>query len=64
MLRKISDIISYKIESKYEEWVKIFESEEADLRYYVFDIKPLFRVFCKNDPKKIILLTENFPQYH
>jgi len=42
MSRKITNVISFKIESKFEEWVKIFDSKEADLKHSKFDIKPLF----------------------
>ena len=54
MSRKITTVLSFKIESKFEEWVKIFDSKEADLRHSEFDIKPLFRGFSKDDPKKVI----------
>ena len=54
MSRKITTLISFKIESKFEEWVKIFDSKEADLRHSEFEIKPLFRGFSKDDTKKVI----------
>ena len=54
--REITTIISFKIESKFEEWVKNFDSKEADLRYSEFDIKLLFKGFSKDDPKKIICI--------
>ena len=38
MSRKITTVISFKIESIFEEWVKIFDSKEADLRHSEFDI--------------------------
>ena len=41
----------------YEEWVKIFDNKESDLRFSEFDIKPLFRCFSKDDPKKNCLHT-------
>ena len=53
MSRKITTVISFKIESTFEEWVKIFDSKEADLRHSEFDIKPLFRGFSKDDIKKV-----------
>ncbi len=56
MSREIRTVISFKIESAFEEWVKIFDSKEADLRYSEFDIKPLFREFSKDDPKKFICI--------
>ena len=42
MSKKITTLISLKNDSKFKEWVKIFASKEADLRYSKFDIKPLF----------------------
>ena len=56
MPRKITTVISFKIKSTFEEWVKIFDSKEADLRHSEFDIKPLFRGFSKDDPKKVICI--------
>ncbi len=56
MSRKIKTLISFKIESLLEEWVKIFDSKEADLRHSEFDIKPLFRELSKDDPKKVICI--------
>ena len=54
MSRKIRTVISFKIEITFEEWVKIFDSKEAD-RHSEFDIKPLLRGFSKeDDPKKVI----------
>ena len=34
MSRKITTVISFKIESKFEEWVKILDSKKADLRHF------------------------------
>ncbi len=54
--QKITTVIPFKIERKFEEWVKIFESKEVELRHSEFDIKPLFRGFSKDDPKKVICI--------
>ena len=56
MTRKITTIISFKTESTFEEWVKIFDSKEAELRHSEFDIKPLLRGFSKDDPNKVICI--------
>ena len=56
MFRKITNVISFKIGSTFEERVKIFDSKEADLRHCEFDINPFFRGFSKNDPKKVICM--------
>ena len=58
MSRKITTVIFFKIESTFEEWVKIFDSKEADLRHYEFDMKPLFRVLSKDDPKQVICINQ------
>ena len=58
MSRKITTLISFKIESTFEEWVKIVDSKEADLRHSGFDIKPLIRGFGKDDPKKLIYIDQ------
>ena len=58
MSREITTIISFKIESTFEEWVKIFDSKEADLRHSEFDINLLFRGFRKDDPKKVICINK------
>ncbi len=56
MSSRIATIISFKIESRIEEWVKIFDSKEADLRHSEFDIKTLFKEFIKDDPEKVICI--------
>ena len=48
--------ISYSLMSRKITTVKIFDSKEADLRHSEFDIKPLFRGFSKDDPKKVICI--------
>ena len=58
MPREITTVISFNIENTFEEWVKIFDSKEADLRHSEFNIKPLFRGFSKDDPKKVICIPQ------
>ena len=58
MSRKIITVIFFKIKSQYEDLVKIFDIKEADLRHSAFDIKPLFRGFSKDDPKKVICINQ------
>ena len=50
--------ISYSLMSRNITTVKIFDSKEADLRHSEFDIKPLFRGFSKDDPKKLICINQ------
>jgi len=54
--RQITKIISFKVESTFQEWVKIFDSKEADLKYTEFKIQPLFRGCNIDDPKKVICI--------
>ena len=54
MSKEITTVISFKIESTFKEWVKIFDSKESYLRHSEFDITPLFRGFSKDDLKKVI----------
>ena len=56
MSGKMKIVISFKIENKLEEGLKIFESKEAPIRHTEFYIKPFFRGFCKDDTKKVICI--------
>ena len=58
MSRKITTLISFNIETKFEEWIKIFDSKESDLIHSEFDIKALFRGLSKDDPKKVICINQ------
>ena len=58
MSREITTEISYKIEITFEEWVKIFYSKGTDLRRSEFNIKPFFRLFSKDHPKKVIFINK------
>jgi len=53
MSRKVTNVISLYIESIFEEWVKIFDIKEADLKYPEFYINLLFRRCSKDDLKKV-----------
>ena len=59
MSRKITTIISFQVESTFEEWGKIIDSEEADLIHYEFEVNPLFRGFSKDDPKRVIFINQS-----
>ena len=52
----VTSVFTFKIESTFDEWAAIFDSEEADKRHSEFDIKPLFRGVSKEDPQKIIVI--------
>ena len=53
MSRKITSVISLKIESTFRKWVNIFDSKEANLKNSQIDIKILFKGFSKFEPKKV-----------
>ncbi len=59
MTLQITTVLTFKIESTFEEWSAIFDSEEADRRHSEFKIKPIFRGVSKNDPKKVIVLLQS-----
>ena len=58
MTIKITTVLTFKIESTFEDWSAIFDSEEAERRHSEFDIKPIFRGVSKDDPKKVIVLLQ------
>ena len=37
----INSVFTFKIEITFDEWVAIFNSEDAETRYAEYDIKPL-----------------------
>ena len=51
MSRKITTLISFKIQCEFEEWAKIFDIKRADQRHPKFDIYQFLRGFSKVDPK-------------
>ena len=51
----VTSVFTFKIESTFDEWVAIFDSEEADKRHAEFDIKPLYRGVSKEDYQKFIV---------
>ena len=52
----VTSVFTFKIESSFDEWVKIFDSEEAEKRHAQFDIKPLYRGVSKEDSQKVIVI--------
>ena len=56
MSYSVTSVFTFKIESTFEEWAAIFDSEEAYKRHTEFDIKPLFRGVSKEDPQKVIVI--------
>tara|TARA_B100000886_G_C20097246_1_gene356344 strand:+ start:230 stop:475 length:246 start_codon:yes stop_codon:yes gene_type:complete len=56
--RKITTVISTKIESPFEEWVKNIYSKKADLRHSEFDIKSLFSVSSIDGSQKSVCINQ------
>ena len=56
MFNSVTSVFTFKIESTFEEWAAIFDSEEAAKRHTEFNIKPLFRGVSKEDPQKVIVI--------
>ena len=52
----ITTVIYFKIESKFEEWVKTFDTLEAERRHAEFGINPFFRDHSNDDPQKVICI--------
>ena len=52
----VTSVFTFNIESTFNEWVEIFDSEEAEKRHAKFDIKPLYRGVSKDDPQKVIVI--------
>ena len=52
----VTSVFTFTIESTFDEWVAIFDSEEANKRHAEFDIKPLYRGVSKEDPQKVIVI--------
>ena len=52
----VTSVFTFKIESTFDEWAKIFDSEEAYKRHSLFDINPLYRGVSKEDPQKVIVI--------
>ena len=52
----VTSVFTFKIESTFDEWVAIFDSEEAEKRHAEYDIKPLYRVVSKEDSQKVVVI--------
>ena len=56
MTKHITTIFTFKIDSTFDKWLEFFDSEDSFKRLSEFNIKPLFRGQCKEDPKKVIVI--------
>ena len=52
----VTSVFTFKIESSFDEWVAIFDSEEAEKKHSEYDIKPLYRGVSKEDSQKVIVI--------
>ena len=58
MSRTIINVISFKVGCEFEEWVKNFDSKEADRRNSQFDIETLLRITNRDNLKKVICINK------
>ena len=56
MSSSVTSVFTFKIESSFDEWAAIFDSEEANKRHSEFNIKPLFRGVSMEDSQKVIVI--------
>ncbi len=52
----VTAVFTFKIESTFDKWVAIFDSEEAEKRHAEYDIKSLYRGVSKEDYQKVIVI--------
>jgi len=49
-------VFIFKISNTFEEWVKIFDSEETDQFHKSFGISPFYRGKSLTDPQQVIVI--------
>ena len=49
-------VFTFKISNKFEEWVKIFDSEEIEEFHKNVGIKPIYRGKSITDPQEVIVV--------
>ncbi len=52
----VTSVFTFKIESTFDEWVAIFNSEDAEKRHAEYDINLLYKGVSKEDPQKVIVI--------
>ena len=52
----ITSVFTFRIKSTFDEWVAIFDNEEAEKRHAEYDIKPLYGDVSKEDSQKVIVI--------
>ena len=56
MSSTVTSVFTFKVESTFDEWAAIFDSNEATRRHREFNIQPLYRGCSDDDPQKIIVI--------
>ena len=55
----VTSVFTFKVESTFDEWAAIFDSEEATRRHREFNIQPLYRGVNRDDPQEIIVIHQH-----
>ena len=59
MSSTVTSVFTFKVESTFDEWAAIFDSNEAKKRHREFNIQPLYRGCSYDDPQKIIVIHQH-----
>ena len=59
MSSTVTSVFTFQVESTFDEWAAIFDSNEAARRHREFNIQPLYRGCNHEDPKKIIVIHQH-----
>ena len=51
-----TSVFTFKISNKFEEWVKIFDSQEIDEFHRSVGLSPLYRGKSLTDPQEVIVI--------
>ena len=55
----VTSVFTFRVESTFDEWAAIFDSNEATKRHREFNIQPLYRGCSVGDPQKIIVIHQH-----
>ena len=55
----VTSVFTFKVESTFDEWAEIFDSEEATKRHREFNIQPLYRGCNRDDSQEIIVIHQH-----
>tara|TARA_Y100001968_G_scaffold196945_1_gene180634 strand:- start:151 stop:462 length:312 start_codon:yes stop_codon:yes gene_type:complete len=59
MSSTVTSVFTFNVESTFDEWAAIFDSEEASKRHREFKIQPLYRGCSDDNPQKIIVIHQH-----